>query len=290
VKPDVARCSVLVLSEDSGRGAHETLASLAKKMFLFIDSSCQTQHIRFEPPEHEGARQALRGNLWKSRELRDQPRRRDLIGYIATKLCEGSTSFVLFHVDGDRPYSKVASGLRGSSAGVDRDAPAVPSRAPRVKESENVEKFRQFIEREVIQFIEHRRRRAAEMRSPSARVPLDPFVPEMGRLLVAVPYYSIEAWLFQNIDRARDLCLSHPRCRGAHVPLLEAWARDRGLLDEVEQPKEQMCFRDAHNATLAGPGFPTEAVYDAGKSFAETIDRLVECPMLLAALRSTHGS
>lgn len=276
MKPAVARLSVLVLSEDSGRGAHDTLASLARKMFLFIDPASQTQHIRFEPPENEGARQALRGNLWKSREPRDQPKRRDLIGYIATKISEGPASFVLFHVDGDRPFSAVeaVSGVPG---------------AERVMESENVEKFRQFIEREVLQFIEHRRRRAAETPRRSPASLSAPPVPEMQQLLLAVPYYSIEAWLFQNIDRARQLCLAHPRCGGAHLPLLEEWARDRGVLDEVDRPKERLCFRDTHNPTLAGSGFPTEAVYDARKSFAETVDRLLECPMLLEALRSTQA-
>jgi hypothetical protein len=263
----VARCSVLVLSEDSGEGAHDTLATLAKKMFLFIDPACQSHHIRFEPPTSEGAKQALRGNLWKSQEPRDQPKRRDLIGYLATKLFEGPTSFVFFHIDGDRAWS--ARGESGS-------------------ESENVRKFKTFIEREVLQFVELRRKRLAETRSQGLAGEMPAHTPDMQQLVLAVPYYSIEAWLFQNIELAKELCTNHPRCRGAHIPLLEGWARDRGSLDEVLQPKEAICFRDGHNRELAGAGFPTEAVYDARKSFAETVDGLLECPMLLAALDATH--
>ena len=276
MKSDVARCSVLVLSEDSGEGAHDTLATLAKKMFLLIDPACQTQHVRFEPPESEGARQALRGNLWKSELPRDQPKRRDLIGYVATKLFEGPRSFVLFHLDGDRTWSEARS-----------SSPAA--------ESENVLKFRRFIEHEVLQFVELRRRRMAEIPRRSVGVSSAPspapgaHVPDMRQLLLAVPFYSIEAWLLQNVERAKELCTKHPRCGGAHVPILEEWARYRGALDEVPRPKEQICFRDAHNRDLAGPGFPAEAVYDARKSFAETVDHLMECPMLLAALESTRA-
>ncbi len=276
MKSGVARCSVLVLSEDSGEGAHDTVVSLARKMFLLIDPAVQTQHIRFEPPEVEGVKQALRGNLWKSEEPRDQPKRRDLIGYVATKLFEGPRSFVLFHVDGDRTWSEARS-----------SAPA--------GQSENVLKFQRFIEHEVLQFVELRRRRMAETTRRSTGVvpaPREPIahVPDMRQLLLAVPFYSIESWLLQNTERAKELCTKHPRCGGAHVPLLEEWARDRGALDEIPQPKERVCFRDEHNRDLAGPGFPTAAVYDARKSFAETVDRLMECPMLLAALESTHAT
>lgn len=277
MKPGVARCSVLVLSEDSGEGAHDTLATLAKKMFLLVDPACQTHHIRFEPPDHEGAKQALRGNLWKSGEPRDQARRRDLIGYVATKLFEGPASFVLFHVDGDRPWSDA----RGSSTD---------------GRSENERKFRRFIEHEVLQFVELRRRRMTETGRRSTGVASAPaglsgaHVPDMRQLLLAVPFYSIEAWLLQNTERAKELCRQHPRCGGAHVTILEEWAQSRGALDEVPRPKEQVCFRDAHNRDLAGPGFPAEAVYDAGKSFAATVDRLMECPMLLAALAATRAA
>lgn len=208
MRSNVARCSVLVLSEDSGRGAHDTVAALAKKMFLLIEPACQTQRVRFEPPANEGARQALRGNLWKSREPRDQPRRRDLIGYIATKLFEGPTSFVLFHLDGDCPFSAMGAEPRvhGSSRsdGGERsgDDPAVGS------EIQNVRKFRQFIEQEVLQFVEHRRR-------------------------------AVEASRTGQSARARP-----------------------------------------------GAGGPA----DPGREMATTVDRLMECPALVAALRSTAVS
>jgi hypothetical protein len=88
VRTDVARCSILVLSEDSAHDAHATLVELAKRMLRFIDPKCGIHRIRFEPPDNEQARRALRGNLWKSTNPREQVFRRALIGYIATKLLE----------------------------------------------------------------------------------------------------------------------------------------------------------------------------------------------------------
>lgn len=179
---------------------------------------------------------------------------------------------MLFHVDGDVPFTSA------KSAGPESPA-----------ESENVRKFRAFIEREVMQFVEHRRGVAPgavkELQGDSGAPPGS----EMAQLLLAVPYYSIEAWLFQNVERAKELCRAHPTCGGAHVEILDEWARNRALLDDVEQPKERLCFADAHNRDLAGAGFPAEAVYDARRSFAETVDRLMECPRLIEALRATYA-
>ncbi|WP_437729943.1 hypothetical protein [Sorangium sp. So ce1335] len=249
----VARCSILVLSEDSAGGAHDTLVALAKNLLRLVDSSYDWQQVRFEPPEGEGVRKALRGNLWKSREPRDYRARLDLIGYIATKLLEGDRAFVLYHIDGDRPWTE-------------REA------------SENVTKFRSFIETDVRQFVEHRRRQTG--RAPAGDLAL-------SQLLLVVPYYSIEAWLFQNTRAGARFCEENPACRGKHVSLFQAWANDRGALDEIVKPKNQVCFKDGHNRQLA-EGLDVEAVYYAEKSLHHAVESLHQNAALLAALAATR--
>ena len=252
-QPKVARCSFLVLGEDSAADSHLTLVALAKKMFRLVDDSYDWQRIRFEPPESPGAKAALRGNLWKSENPRDNQDRLDLIRYIATKLLEGETSFVLYHIDGDRTWA-------------DREA------------SENVRKFRSFIETNVRQFVEHRYR---QMGLP----PGEAF--SSARLLLMVPFYSIEAWVFQNTQAGRRLCLEHEECKGQHSALFDAWEKDRTELDDVLQPKEKICFKGKHNHRLA-EGLDVDEVYYAERSLHQTVEMLLKCKPLVHALALTR--
>lgn len=101
-----------------------------------------------------------------------------------------------------------------------------------------------------------------------------------------MPYYSIEAWLYQNTREGARLC-AQGGC-SQHLDPFRQWELDRGLLDEVEQPKEQVCFRSAHNARLAAEGFPADAVFAADKSFAAAVTSLLESAELCQALALTH--
>jgi hypothetical protein len=248
----VARCSFLVLGEDSADDAHLTLVALAKKMLRLVDPYHDDQLIRFEPPDNPSVRAALRGNLWKSKEPRDYAKRRDLIGYIATKLLESDHSFVLFHVDGDRRWSEREDG-------------------------ENARKFRDFIQTEVRQFIEHRLLQ-------TKRAPQEI---SLSQLLLMLPYYSLEAWLFQNAQTGRRLCLENDRCKGQHVERFNQWEQDRSLLDDELMPKELVCFRSEHNRQLAG-GLDVDAVYYAEQSLHATVNTLMASAPLVRALATTR--
>lgn len=249
-----ARCSFLVLSEDSARDAQATLVALARKVFRLVDNYYDDQHVRFEPPPAKGTTviAALRGNLWKSNEPRDYAKRRDLIGYIATKLLEGERSFVVYHIDGDQQWAEREAG-------------------------ENVPKFRAFIETDVRQFIEHRLR---QMGRPAGEISL-------SQLVLLVPYYSIEAWLFQNARVGRRLCLENASCGGAHVEQFDKWEKNRTLLDDEVKPKEMVCFRSDHNQQLAS-GLDVEAVYWAERSLHATANELMACEPLVKALLATR--
>lgn len=248
----VARCSFLVLGEDSADDAQATLVALARKLLRLVDPYYDEQHVRFEPPEGTSVRAALRGNLWKSKEPRDYAKRRELVGYIATKLLEGERAFVLYHIDGDRPWKERESG-------------------------ENAAKFRDFIMTDVRQFIEHRLRQSGR----------DAGEISLSQLLLLLPYYSIEAWLFQNAQTGRRLCQENEACGGKHVELFDGWEKDRTVLDDEVKPKELVCFRSKHNRDLAS-GLDVDAVYYAERSLYATVEELMASAPLVRALAATR--
>lgn len=253
------RFSILLLTEDGAAQAHATLESLTRKILRHLDPHCDLKPAMLEiEPAAEAAQAVARANSWKD------PTRRDLVWlrqYIATQL-QGEFGFVIHHVDGDRPYAR-----RGSS--------------------ENVRKFDDMIRTPVGIILEG----PPPMRR-SRRVPPPP-PPEsaqerLAKLFLLAPFYSIEAWLFQNTTAAARLCRQNPKCAGECADLLASWQADRGLLDEVEKPKKKLCFKDQHNATLAGAGLPIEPIIAARKSLHDSILPMRDCTALTRALARTH--
>lgn len=64
-----------------------------------------------------------------------------------------------------------------------------------------------------------------------------------------MPYYSLEAWVYQATHHAIALCEKHHA--GKDAGEFERWAKARASLDEVIKPKEATCLRDHHNPELA---------------------------------------
>lgn len=258
VSRDAIRLSILLLTEDSAEDSHETITALVKKMLDLIVSGVGTHRVEFEP-QNTLARQGMRGNLWKSKNPRDRQKLVDLRQSIATKLVEGKLvegesvpGFVLFHVDGDRPWAEE-------------------------KQSENVAHFEAFVRTYVEPIVAaalHKKGISGEL---AAR---------MDRLRRLTPFYSIEAWLYQNTAEARRLCAAS--C-GRHLDRIAAWEADRGLLDEIRKPKDQLCFQAAHNLRLATAQFPAEEALRVGKSYAASVMHLLDCADLCAALVRTRA-
>ncbi|WP_375769534.1 hypothetical protein NR798_01220 [Archangium gephyra] len=243
----------MALTEDSGTGAYDTVRALAKEMLKLLVPGVQTHRVNFKPLEDDNARRAMHANLWKSTNPLDQPNRLLLIRSIITELLKPN-GFVLYHLDGDRPWS----------------------------EHESSENEREFKSR-MLPPIE------AGVRAYFQRQPHDAAVPgeRMKRLRLLVPFYSIEAWLYQNTREARRLC-EEEGCKQCPVKLA-GWEEDRASLDEETKPKERLCFQDKHNAHLASSGFPARDVYDAGASFTRAVDGLLECDELTTALERTYA-
>ena len=252
--------SVLLLTEDSGAKAFETFRSLAKELLKQVDEYVQTHKIAFEPVRDELALQALHANVWKSTNPRDRQKQVELIRTLATQVMleDGGA---LFHFDGDRAW-----GSRDSS--------------------ENVEKFQTLVREKVQALLELK---LAEQRSGSSPREVEAHArARLVRLKTVVPFYSIEAWLFQNTREAIRLC--QERYNGRDVEQFHAWAQDRTALDEVLKPKEAVCLGAAHNLELASNGFPSREVRAAGRSFdAVVAEVLSQDAELREALARTYA-
>lgn len=238
---------LLVLTEDSGDDAFDTLRSLAKEMFQLLVPAVQTQHLKWEPLEPPEARQAMRANFWRDRTGRFHRQVVVLGRTIATQLAL-ENGFVLFHYDGD---------LKWSARPTDKDA-----------------LFDELIVAPVRMHL-------------AGRSGVDPkrIDESLAKLLRMVPYYSVEAWLLQNTRESKRLCLEHHH--GAHTDALTRLATPRSELDELDKPKESSCLGGRFNRELAFTSFPAIEAYDTAQSFAATVDQLLGCGPLLEALQQT---
>lgn len=240
--------TILVLTEDASGGAHATIVTLLKKTFNLLVTGTGTHRIDFQP-QSEREHRVMHGNGWKSRKHRDLV---DLRRTIANKLLEdegGVPGFVVFHFDGDRPWSERAG-------------------------AENPSLFEERIGEPVRMLV----------RDTLARFGRETEVPHrLHRLVRLIPFYSIEAWLFQNLEALRRLCCGSPE----HTALLTEWQANPASIDDTRKPKEALsCVGSSHNADLAR-GFPAEQALGAGASYDASVTRMLESEALLAALAKT---
>jgi hypothetical protein len=242
--------SVLLCTEDSGGQAHATLAALVGAMLRLVDSECDADLIAILPADEE-ARLALGGRKARAWTAEGHRNRLRLAAKIADQVARDQPDgFVAFHFDGDRPWSKEPGDLR------------------------DYEKIRRIV---IDRLAEPRR---GDRTYPPERI---------ERLLLVAPYWSIEAWLYQNTPVAKRICVrEHPR--GRHRNQFASWEHDRASLDEVEKPKERCCLGAKHNQELAETSFPARAVHEAGASFAATVERFRACAPLREALARARTS
>ncbi|HYO60163.1 hypothetical protein [Archangium sp.] len=258
--PKAFQLSILLLTEDSGKQGYDTLHALTVEMLRLVDAQARLtkENLDFEPLQNEQARLALRANTWKSSESRDEPRRVELVRTIAGKLMEPN-GFVFFHFDGDRRWKKR-------------------------RDSENTVKFEKLIKSRVELLL----RMQLDKLGVRGRELEERLTGRMQRFCPLTPFYSIESWLFQNTETAKRIC--REKHNGRDLERFEEWEAARQLLDEVEKPKEEVCLRDGHNLELAVGSFPTQPVFEVGKSFTAAIELLKSCQPLVQALGSTHSN
>jgi len=196
-------------------------------------------------PGNDDAREILIANQFKNPR---HGRRRQLYRYVATQLTI-ENRFIVHHVDADRTWGTRDTNPSENAAAIQRD------------------------------IIDHVRKVLCERFSDEE---IDRRLTRFFRL---VPYWEIEAWLYQNTGQALSFCKHRPDCRCA--ALLAAWKTDRGLLDEQPHPSDLLCFGKHHNKALV-QGFPTAEVVAAGKSLAAAVDAMFACDALLDAIERTY--
>lgn len=241
---DSPALSVLVLTEDSGQDGFPTLQALVVAILQHIAPKAQLETVEIEPTEDAIALRSMRGNHWMGEKSDSHYHRTTLIQSIATKLGEGG--IVVFHCDGDTAWKKR-------------------------KESTKKAKFDKLME----SGIRARLRDTAKL-TPKA------IEAAMKRLLIVIPHYSIESWLYQNTDEAIRLCRA--QYGGKDAAQFENWAENRKLLDEQLKPKDVVCLKDKHNHALATINFPIADVVAVGKSLKQAVAQFEACTELQAAL------
>ncbi len=242
---------ILILSEDSGGGGRP-LRALTRSMLRLVDPSYREQRVDLEP-EGEEAQRATQGNLYQGHKKPAGHRNLVTIARAVARHIFDERSFVLFHVDADQAWKS-------------RNTP-----------SDNLRRFHDIVKLNVSRAVDDL---LAKNTSSRGKAEI------MSRLHLVSPYWCIESWLYQNTVVAGALCHKHHSGRDAHR--FERWEQHREELDEEDKPKAQICLHDKYNHELASQSFPGRAVYDVGKSFHETVERLRASPTLVAALAATH--
>jgi hypothetical protein len=263
VSPEDTRLSIVILTEDSGEDGRPTVEELVGRMLELVVPGYGRHRVDFLPSEPR-EEEAMRGNVWKSdgKNPIEHDRRVRLLRYIARKLSLPDT-FVFFHIDGDQPWAE-----RGTC--------------------ENIAKFDRKVVTQLPHVVERGRANAPRTRQ-RAKDGAEPPAPalQIEHLLLVCPFRSIEAWLYQNIRRASEICRREHG--GRHAGDIEAWQGKREEFDELPAPDQALCLKKAYNRELASNGFPTQLAYDVRKSFAESVDRMGRCGALRAALERTRG-
>lgn len=253
--------SLVILTEDSGEDGRPVVEALVKRMLHLVVPGYGSHRVRVVPHE-PGEAAAMRGNIWKAdgKKPQEHEKRVRLLRYLVRQLSLPDT-FVLFHIDGDRPWRERHT-------------------------SENVEKFERLVRARLPQVAD--RGRANNPRD-KARASTDAEPPpgmRVEHLILVCPFRSIEAWLYQNLATGLDICWREHR--GVHLGDLRAWEGRRDELDELQAPEQSLCLGKAFNLELATQGFPVQQAYDVMKSFARTADLLCGCEALRRALERTR--
>lgn len=243
--------AVLLLTEDSGERAFATFEALARKILHLLGEPCDLSRVVFERADERG-RAAMGFNAYKSTSPRDHGKQLDLANAIATRLLRGDEVFVFVHVDGDRRWSE---------------------RGPTPPLCDNQRLFEANVLRRV--------RAQLEQRGQLER---------LERLLYVLPFWSVEAWLYQNTAEALKICAEHDPRHERDLSRFQNWAAEPAAIDEVERPKHAaQTFQDRYNARLAR-SFPAGKAYSLGLSFAYTVDRMkASAPLTEALARVRHG-
>ncbi len=232
---------ILILTEDGALTATKTIEEVFTRLLRAAYPRIQTNKVDFLPRPLQHKR-IMSGNKWRSEEPRDREEIIALARDIATEAAVPD-GFVIFHFDGDTAWTHRASAI-----------------TPSQFESKIVSKSKKHVH---------------DMTAKNPKIA--PFNDE--KIIRFVPYYAIEAWLFQNFDECERLA-TEPADRTQ----LALWRNNRGLLDEHIRPHEKLSIGKTRNLPLAKSlsNATVRDVVTAGKSLAQIVERL-QCNAALNA-------
>jgi hypothetical protein len=238
--------SIVVLPEDSAKDACEILQELVKKMLYLLDQTAPLDSR--EKIRLEPSTPAARTAFRGNgwQSLRERQKRVDLSQYIQSQLRRSDAEGFVI-------------------LHMDGDRPYQQSQHG--TDSANQRVF-------------------TELLVPGLRLALQDRPELLERILLIVPFYSIEAWLYQNTSEALRLYAQHYRTHQADIAQFQQWRQQPELLDEVNQPKGAVSIADRFNLELASRSFPAQRVFDVRKSFYQSVERLRACQPLCRALEA----
>jgi hypothetical protein len=250
---DDAKIEILLITEDSHPNAYEVFRNLSIEMLLLLQPGVPRyrlkQALQFAPLKGEAkppsALVASKGTNWRSRDSKMYRSQQMLREQMTTMLLK-ARAFVFFHVDGDKEWKNRDDSIR--------------------------EQFEKHHLRAVYAGIDHHRKTH----------PATPDSAELTqKIILIIPYYSIESWLYQNTNIALSKCKTDKGRK-----LIKDWQADPALADEFPKPKENCCLRDEHTLELASSAFPAQRVHDVKKSFHAAVEAMRACAPLADALHS----
>ena len=232
---------ILILTEDGASTATKTIEAVFTRLLRAAYPQIQTNKIDFLPRPLQHKR-VMSGNKWRSSDLRDRPAIINLARDIATEAAV-LDSFVVFHFDGDTTWTQRAAALTAA----------------------------QFESK----IVTHAKQYAIGIAAKNPEVA--PFNNE--KLIRLVPYYAIEAWLFQNFDECERTATTP-----ADRTQLAQWRNNRGLLDELIRPDKQLSIGKTNNLPLAKSLSNTTVtdIMATGKSLAAIVQGL-QCNAALSS-------
>lgn len=107
----------------------------------------------------------------------------------------------------------------------------------------------------------------------------------LSRLIRLTPFYCVESWLYLATPSLLSDCSG--RHGGAHHAEIEERSRKPHEIEEVVAPWKVWCAGKAANDQLASE-FPVKVAYELGRSFHETLERLMACADLVSAMKATR--
>jgi hypothetical protein len=260
--------AVLLLTEDSAKDAPQVLEKLVRAALKLVVARPGPAEILFTPPPEQAA-WWMHGNLWRSEgnlpkaQVGQRNRHlRDLTQSIATHLLlRERLGVVCFHYDGDAAWS---------------GRPTSPTTL----------QFARIIRTRVRDLLTNP---ASGQASLHGRQPVPGLRgTELGaacdRLVEVVPYYSIEAWLYQNLDEADRIAATPPESISLQEQLA-SWRADRHQIERVLQIKKNCGLHDRHNLALA-TNWTARMALPHGRSFRWFLWDLARSRELRLALKS----